>query len=127
MSDDEGRVLLVRRGIEPDRGKWDIPGGFIHEGEGLEDAARRELREETGLEVELEGLLGVWPDWYGSGPSASYTVNVYWTARVSSGDPEPADEVDELRWFSRDELPARDELAFRNVALVLDAWRDEHA
>ena len=127
MTDDGGRVLLVRRGIEPDRGKWDIPGGFIEEGEALEDAARRELREETGLEVELGALLGVWPDWYGSGPSAPYTVNVYWTARVVAGEAGAADEVEELRWFDPDELPARGELAFTNVALVLDAWQEQHA
>lgn len=55
----DGRVLLTQRRHEPDIGLWTIPGGLVELGEGIREAAKRETREETGLEVELERLLGV--------------------------------------------------------------------
>ena len=124
---DNGRVLLARRAHPPFEGFWDIPGGFLDEGEGPLDGLRRELKEETGLEVEPERFLGIWMDRYGGDSTAEATLNLYWTARVVGGDAAPADDVSELRWFNRDELPASDELAFENVPLVLAAWRDEHS
>jgi 8-oxo-dGTP diphosphatase len=126
VEDGGGRVLLARRAAEPFRGRWDIPGGFLDEGEHPLDGMRRELREETGLEVEPLEFLGVWMDSYGGDSTAEATLNFYWTARAVGGEPAPADDVDDLRWFARDELPGREELAFENVPLVLAAWH-EHA
>jgi ADP-ribose pyrophosphatase YjhB (NUDIX family) len=123
----DGRVLLVRRAFEPFKGYWDIPGGFLEEGEDPRDGLRRELREETGLEVEPERFLGVWMDIYGGDSTAEATLNLYWTARIVGGEAAAADDVSELGWFGPDELPTKDELAFENVPLVLAAWRDEHA
>jgi 8-oxo-dGTP diphosphatase len=127
--DERGRVLLARRREEPFRGRWDIPGGFLEEGEHPLDGVRRELHEETGLEIEPLEFLGVWMDRYGGDSAAEATLNFYWTARVLSGEPKPADDVDALRWFAADELPDRDGLAFENVPLVLSAWRarQQHA
>ena len=124
---EDGRVLLARRAEQPFEGRWDIPGGFLEEGEDPIDGLRRELKEETGLEVEPERFLGVWMDRYGGDSTAEATLNLYWTVRIVAGDPEPADDVSELCWFDRDALPSPDELAFENVPLVLAAWRDEHA
>jgi hypothetical protein len=56
----DGRVLLARRAVEPFKGHWDIPGGFLHENEHPEDGVRREILEETGLRVQLAGLLGIY-------------------------------------------------------------------
>jgi ADP-ribose pyrophosphatase YjhB (NUDIX family) len=121
--DGEGRVLLARRAREPDKGKWDVPGGFIEEGEQPLDALRRELLEETGLKIEPVKFVGVWVDRYGDAEDAPSTLNLYWTARIVSGEAEAADDVSELDWFSLDSLPPDRDLAFRNVALVLRAWR----
>lgn len=124
LVDDAGRVLLARRAIEPERGKWDLPGGFLESGEHPLDGLRRELREETGLHVEPAQFLGVWMDVYGD--SGKSTLNLY---RVCGADGEPnaADDIDEVRWFAPAELPPVDELAFTVNALVLAAWRNQQA
>jgi ADP-ribose pyrophosphatase YjhB (NUDIX family) len=124
--DDQGGVLLARRAGEPFRGYWDLPGGFLDEGEHPLDGLRRELREETGLEVEPEDFIGIWMDRYGDAKDAHATLNLYWTARVVAGHPEAADDVSELAWFAPDELPPAGELAF-HIAEVLARWRDQHA
>jgi ADP-ribose pyrophosphatase YjhB (NUDIX family) len=124
--DDEGRVLLARRGIEPFRGLWDAVGGFVEEGEHPVDGLHREVREETGLAFEPDGLLGIWMGRYGLEDRA--TLNLFWTGRLAEGTPEAADDVAELRWFGRDELPPPEELAFEGlVGEVLAAWRDQNA
>ena len=126
--DDADRLLLVRRAAPVQRGKWDLPGGFLEEGEHPEDAVRREVREETGLDVELTSFHGVWMDWYADDPDdqhAPSTLNLYWLARPTGGEANAADDVDALAWFARDRLPPATEIAFRNVPLVVAAWRDE--
>jgi ADP-ribose pyrophosphatase YjhB (NUDIX family) len=122
---DDGSVLLARRAGEPFRGHWDLPGGFLDEGEHPLDALRRELREETGLEVEPDNFVGVWTDRYGDAEDAHATL--YWTAHVvGGGEAQAADDVSELAWFRHDELPPPSELAF-HIADVLATWRQQHA
>jgi ADP-ribose pyrophosphatase YjhB (NUDIX family) len=117
--DDAGRVLLARRAYEPDAGLWDLLGGFLEEGEPPLDGLRRELLEETALEVEAGQFLGAFVDTYGDGDGATSVLNLVWEARVVAGEPRPADDVSELRWFELDELPPPSELAFRWVARFL--------
>jgi ADP-ribose pyrophosphatase YjhB (NUDIX family) len=119
--DDEGRVLLSRRAGDPGKGMWDIPGGFIEEGEEPLEALRRELGEETSLEIGPIEFLGGFADRYGN--DGISTLNLYWSARIVSGEPSPADDVADLRWFSPDELPGENEFAFRNSVEVLELWR----
>ena len=124
--DERGRVLLARRADEPFKGYWDLPGGFLEEGEHPLEALRRELREETSLEVQPLDFVGVWMDRYQYGTRTTSTLNLYWTARVLAGSPEPADDVSELAWFAADELPGEDEFAF-HIADVLRVWRNQDA
>lgn len=120
--DDEGRVMLSRRGIEPQRGKWDLPGGFVEEGEHPLDSLHRELREEAGVTLRDTEFVGIFMDRYRHGNREFWTMNVYWSARIAEGTPEPADDVAELRFFAPDEVPM-DELAFEHLPHVLSAWR----
>ena len=118
VRDDAGRILLARRAADPRAGLWDLPGGFMDEGEEPLDTLRRELREETGLELEPGAFLGGIPDRYGEdGP---WTVNFYWEARLGEGEPRPADDVAELAWFPADALPPRNEFAFANTLELLE-------
>ncbi len=121
---DDGRLLLVRRAREPFKGCWDIPGGFVEDGEEASEAALRELREETGLEVRVTGFVGVFGDQYG-GDRGEHTCNLFWRGVVDEPDAAaPASDVSEIGWFEPDALPSDDELAFRCVPRALRAWGD---
>jgi 8-oxo-dGTP diphosphatase len=111
----ESQVLLSQRAGEPFRGFWDIPGGFLEAGEDPLDGAKREVQEETGLEVVLLGPTAVYIGRYGS--TGDYTLNLYYRATVVSGEPRPADDVTDLRWFSVDVLP--ENLAFEHERELL--------
>ncbi|MCW2928308.1 MAG: mutator MutT protein [Thermoleophilia bacterium] len=124
---DDGRLLLVRRGTDPFEGYWDIPGGFMEDGEEPEDAARRELREETGLDVRITGFIGAFGDEYG-GDRGDHTLNLFWRGVVDAPEgAEPASDVADLAWFEVEALPADDELAFTCVPRALRAWRADRA
>lgn len=114
----DGRVLLGLRGIEPGRGLWDIPGGFLNPWEHPADGAVREVREETGLTVRLTELLSVVIDTY---HDRVYTLNMYYLAEVVEGLEKPADDLAELRWFGPTQLPK--DFAFMHCARVLAAWK----
>jgi mutator protein MutT len=122
VDDGEGRVLLSRRAHDPFAGMWDIPGGFLEEGEPPLDCVRRELREEAGIELVDERLLGIWMDRYEYRQRLVATLNIYYAARFGGGTLEPADDVSELRWFAAEEVP-HDELAFGHIPDVLSAAR----
>jgi len=123
ITDDAARILLARRAVEPFAGYWDLPGGFVEEGEHPLDALRRELLEETGLEIEPGAFHGVWMDTYGDAADAESILNLYWEARIVSGTMRSADDVAELHWFAPRDLPPPEQLAFTTFADALAAWR----
>jgi len=102
----DGKVLLVRRGNEPGRGKWSLPGGRIRFGERSEEAALREMREETGLEVRLRRVVDVVDVFWRSemGELLEHFVIVDFEAEVIGGELRPADDALDARWFSPEEL-----------------------
>ncbi len=111
----EGRIVLVKRGIEPGFGQWVIPGGFVDRGETLEEAAIRETLEETNLRVRLTSLLNVY-----SYPGRTVVVAAY-AAETLSGIPEArTEETLEIGLFLYERLPW-DQLAFPSTR---DALRD---
>jgi 8-oxo-dGTP diphosphatase len=120
--DEDGRVLLARRAGDPYAGLWDTPGGFLEEGEDAEEGLRREFREEAGVEIGVGAFVGAYVDRYGDDPDAPAFLALLWRAEIASGEPEAADDVSELRWFSPDELPADEEIAFNWIARFLATW-----
>ena len=113
---DAGRVLLLRRGIEPAAGKWTFPGGYVDFGENSADAAVRETREEVGMRVTLGPLLGVFTD----ATSPALTIVVY-LAQAGDDEPSLSDEATEVRYFAPDDIPWH-ELAFPTTIDALIAW-----
>lgn len=106
-------ILLVRRGKPPFEGRWSIPGGGVHHGEALEDAVRREVLEETGIAIDIGGLLGVFEALPGRHPDAGHNrhdVMVDYWARWRRGEPVAGDDAAAARF-----VPERE-------ALVLVAW-----
>lgn len=102
---DRGRILLVRRRFEPGRGLWSIPGGLIELGEKAVEAALRELREETGVEAEVDGLLDVVDVIVRDGENRvewHYLIVVF-KASNPSGEVRCSGESSEVGWFSLDE------------------------
>lgn len=109
---DDGRLVLVRRAIEPGYGLWVFPGGYVDRGEDVTGAAVREAREEAGLDVELERLVNI----YSYGPR-SLIVIVY-AARVIGGELCVDEECIEAQLFRPDEIPW-DALAFHSTTQAL--------
>lgn len=112
----DGKVLLARRGVEPFKGYWDVPGGFLEAGEHPEDGAIRELAEETGLQIHLNGLLGMYMDRYGT--DGEWIINIYYVAEVLGGKLTVMDDVAALEWFTPDALPT--EFAFAHQVQVIN-------
>ena len=95
-------VLLIRRGTPPRQGEWSLPGGRIEPGERAMDAALRELREETGVEAEITGLIdvvdGVFPE------AGRHYVLIDYAARWLSGEPVAGDDAAKARFVALDEV-----------------------
>ncbi len=110
-----GRVLLIRRGIEPSKGLWTFPGGFLELGETAEEGAAREANEEVGLDVKVGAVLGVY-----TGITAGH-VSVVFRAASVRGRPSPGPEVLETAWFLPQKIPW-DGLAFETTRQALRDW-----
>ena len=113
-----GRVLLMRRAIEPRYGAWTFPGGFMEIDETVEECAVRETREEVGMEVRLDALVGVYSR---PGPLGPGIVSIVYRGRVTAGAVSIGREALEARWFRPEEIPW-DELAYETTRWALRDW-----
>lgn len=115
-----GKVLLGRRNIDPGLGEWSFVSGYIDRGEKVEEAAIREVKEETNLDAQLERLIGIF-----SGRGNPYVILAF-QASIVNGDlsklAAQPDEVSELAFFSLDEMPR---LAFPTDTAILQALREQ--
>jgi 8-oxo-dGTP diphosphatase len=114
----DGSVLMVRLNYGPREGRWALPGGLVEQDETPEEAAVRETEEETGLVVELEGLLAI------TRRSPAPIIVVTYRARIAGGELRIApEEVSEAAFFPADQLPPLEEIAWPSTIHGLDAWR----
>jgi len=109
-----GKLLFVQRDQDPHRGAWSFPAGFVDAGEGLEEAAIRESREETGLDVRIQRQLGAF------GSPGERVVFIAYAARVVAGRVIVGPECQDVRYFELDALPR---LAFPHDAEIMRIWR----
>ena len=110
-----GRFLVLERGEEPYRGCWDLPGGFVEAGESPLDAVRREIHEETGLQVGETTMLGAYTSRYGD--EGKWTVDVAFHCKAPAGALDLSAESSDAAWVSLEEMP---QLAFAGERSALE-------
>ncbi len=109
---EEGKILLNKRDIEPGRGCWSFPSGYVDVGETVEDAAVREAKEETGLDVRLDRLVGVYSN------RERPVVLVVYAASIVGGNLYAGNEVQAVGRFGIHELP---EMAFEHDREIIES------
>lgn len=105
----DGKALVARRAREPEKGRLDVPGGFLLPGEDPITGLKREVDEELGIEIDVSvsDCVSMVPHEYGD--EGDFVLSLGFVARLVSGEPSASDDVQEILWVSRDEL---DELDF---------------
>ena len=114
----EGGVVLIRRGHNPKKGHWALPAGFIEADESIEEAAIRECREETNLEIELVEMFHV--DSFPNDPTPQSGIIIFYRAKPMGGLLKPGDDTAETQIFAPDHLPV--DVAFRTHRVALARW-----
>ena len=122
VNDAQNRVCLILRGEEPRKGYWGLPAGFMEGDESAEEGAIRECFEETGLNVELEGLFEAFS--YRHADHKSSGVLLVYRARITGGTPTAGTDTVDVQFFAADEIPF-DRLAFHAHIQTLERWRSE--
>jgi ADP-ribose pyrophosphatase YjhB (NUDIX family) len=107
------KILMGRRTIEPRAGYWTFPGGYVELGESAEEAVVREAKEEMGIDVRVDRLLGLH-----SGAPSAVAVALF-EGTIVAGEPRPLHEVDRVEFFHPDATP---EVAFMNTMWALEQW-----
>lgn len=120
QSDDREQVLLIQRAHEPFQGWWMLPSGFVEYGEYAAETAVREAKEETGLDVELTGLRGLY---FGTDDPRDVAHLAVYDARIVGGELAPADDAAAVAFFRHDQLPER--IAFEGQRQAIEDWRRE--
>ncbi len=123
---DQGRVLLIRRGTEPLKGQWSLPGGMLEIGESLESGVVREVREETGLAVEVVELVELLDRIHREEDRVRYHyVIADYLCRVTGGALEAASDADAVRWVERTEWNSHSALKLDpiTVRVIEKGWQ----
>lgn len=110
----DGKILLVRRAVDPARGLWTMPAGFVDAGEDPAEAAARECLEETGLNIQIRDLITVLS---GQEHPRGAHIIIFYRGEIVAGEMSPGDDVDGVEFFALDALPP---LAFKTTQIVLD-------
>ncbi len=124
ITNPRGEIMFVERSVEPAKGAWDVPGGFLDWGEEAEQAIVRELREELHMTFTPTHLLGTFHDWYDFHGLRVSVLNVYFTGTIE-GTPQPADDVAAIGWFASDAPP--ENLAFDHIRRALKMYQGKHS
>jgi len=115
----QGEILLVRRGVPPNKGAWDTPGGFLENGEDPIPGLKREMKEELNVTLKNIKYFGIYTDFYFERYNL-FTLNIIYTCGIKSGKIKPQDDVSEIGWFKPKDFPLN-KMAFR---WIKEALRD---
>lgn len=119
ITNDRGELLLARRGQEPGKGLFDLPGGFVDIGESAENAVRRELKEELGAMVEKVQYLASYPNEYIYSGLTVHTLDMAFRCEVAETfGLKPADDVVEIQFFAPQDIPT-EEIAFHSIRTII--------
>lgn len=124
LVEENGHVLLIRRAVAPRAGFWAFPAGYMEADESAEEAAIRETREETGLQVVLDALLNVYSF---EDVTHQRGVLILYRAHVVGGELRPGDDAMDARWFAPHELPPESDIAFPTHRQALREWLQARA
>jgi NADH pyrophosphatase NudC (nudix superfamily) len=124
--DDEGKLMLVTRGVEPGYGKLDLPGGFVDPGENLEDALKRELEEELGLKVRYCEYIGSAPNEYIFSEYSVFTLDLAFKVIPRSLEGlQPMDDILRYRFYRKEEIDPDEIFASSIKKFVLQYFQNE--
>ncbi len=118
----DGKILLVKRANEPNRGKWSVPGGLVRTGETLEDALKREIREELGVDVQVKDIACVTDEiFYDESRKVEYHYIVIDFYADITGEPRPMSDAADVAWFDLNSIKEIDavDFIFRLVQNIL--------
>ena len=121
IADPDNRILLVKRGVDPKKGFWCLPGGFMELRETPEEAGLRELKEETGLTGKIDMLLGLQTHF---GTQYDTILMSGFLVRSYTGTPKAGDDAEAVEWFRRGKLP---EIAFSSHMKFIDIYYAAYA
>lgn len=96
----DGKLLMVRRGRDPHKGTWDVPGGFCERDEATSEAAIREAREELHVEIKIDTIFDSLPEIYTFNEIDYPILSTFMSAHIISGTPSPDDDVDHMDYFT---------------------------
>ncbi|MFB6088238.1 MAG: NUDIX domain-containing protein [Candidatus Aenigmatarchaeota archaeon] len=115
LVESNGKIILVKRGNGPFKGKLALPGGFVEFGETVENAAKREMKEETNLQVRLKDLLGVYSD--PDRDPRGHTISTVFVAEIESGEIKGGSDAEEAMWLDLDVIEEED-MAFDHFKII---------
>ncbi len=112
----DNQILLIQRGVEPNKGYWGTPGGYVEWDESIQETVKREVKEETNLDVISTKLVGVY-----SSPSRhpKQVINLVYAVTIAEGKAKQGDDAMDIKWFSLNELP--DQMALDHKQNIEDA------
>lgn len=115
------KVLLIQRAVDPGKGEWSLPGGYMDAGEMPREALQRELLEEVGLRTEVSELIDIFPMVNDEGARVGIVLAFRGEPSDSPEIPFVADDAQDAGWFSADDIP--EELAFESTETLLTSWK----
>lgn len=113
----EENILLTKRAVDPQKGYWDLPGGFLEENEHPKEGLKREMKEELGVEIIIGDLFDIVMDWYEFQGERISTLNLYYFATMKNTDMRPDDDISEAKWFSLAHPPKN--LSYKNNGIII--------